>query len=389
VVEKEHIDRIENIGPAVVTRFIKEERARGITSGNFVGHLSTFFKCKQVEEQIKFNPVIPYVHSQRGNPAEARPYNETELAAISKVVEDSDDTVLKLAFAFGLECGLRIGEVCNIRLSDIDRKSETVYIRLPTKNKRTRTVPFHDKVKKYLEVWLAERNPQCTHDHLLHGNLLGRFNTGTLDGRFKRFFLAASGPTKEFKFHRCRHSWATRLTNYGMELSVLKELGGWVSWNSMQRYVRVLPATVERQYQEANAKIEETQESGEEVVMSLADFAHLGDVPGWKHHIGNGHAQQRQGHLKYLDTDCGIAHDDSIVRWRHEFQWKHIFGVDTDGEQSQLLHDIVVISEPVSIWFLSHLHCNCVLHNRHRNSDVQGRKHYHRNGHRDQRNSDV
>jgi integrase len=119
-------------------------------------HLSTFFATMIAEERYdRANPVVSRIHSQRGAPAEARPYKDNDLAAIWECVVDSDRSELMLAFSIGEECGLRIGEVCNIRLSDIDQQAQTIYVRLPTKNKKPRTVPYHEKVKKYLAQWLA------------------------------------------------------------------------------------------------------------------------------------------------------------------------------------------------------------------------------------------
>jgi hypothetical protein len=61
--------------------------------------------------------------------------------------------------------------------------------------------------------------------------------------------------------------------NNGMELAVLKVLGGWEKWNSMQRYIRVLDSTIRSQYEASYAKLQEKMESGEEEIISLVDFA--------------------------------------------------------------------------------------------------------------------
>lgn len=272
--ENERISDIEQIGPSVVTRFIAHERERGLTGRNFVGHLSTFFGWLIGEERLKRpNPVIPRIHNQRGAPAEARPYSERDLLTVWECVERIGRLELMLAFAIGEECGLRIGEVSNIRLCDIDAAAQTIFVRLPTKNMRTRKVPFHDKVEKYLKLWLAKRDPRCEHDHLLHNNALTRFKGNRLDAWFKRHLRNEPDPSGSFNFHRLRHTWATRLMNNGMELAVLKELGGWEKWNSMQRYIKVLPATVRSQYEASYARLQEKAEYGEDEEISLLDFA--------------------------------------------------------------------------------------------------------------------
>jgi integrase len=273
-VQVEEISKLEDIRPAVITRFIAMEHKRGMTSRSSVGHLSTLFNSLIAEERYhRVNPVVSRIHSQRGAPAEARPYGDQDLLTVWECVKQSGKLELMLAFAIGEECGLRIGEVSNIRLSDIDTAAQTIFVRLPTKNKHTRTVPFHGKVKKHLELWLAERDPRCEHDHLLHNNALTRFNGSKLDAWFKKCLGNEPDPAGSFNFHRLRHSWATRLMNNGMELAVLKELGGWEKWNSMQRYIKVLPSTVRSQYEASYARLQEKAESGDDEELSLVDFA--------------------------------------------------------------------------------------------------------------------
>jgi integrase len=269
---------LDDVRSSAITKFIAVERERGLTSRNFVGHLSTFFGWLIAEERYdRANPVVPRIHNQRCAPAEARPYNDRDLETIWNRVEASGKPELMLAFAIGEECGLRVGEVANIRLSDVDERAQTIFVRLPTKNMRTRTVPYHGKVKKYLNLWLAKRDPQCADDHLLYNNAFHCFNGNQLDARFKQLLSKEPDPAGSFHFHRLRHTWATRLMNNGMELAVLKELGGWEKWNSMQRYIKVLENTVRHQYEAAYTKLQEQLESGGDEAMSLMDFVLMED----------------------------------------------------------------------------------------------------------------
>jgi integrase len=274
----EGIDRLEDIDRGVVTRFMAWERERGLTRGNYITRVKALFDWLDFEGRTTMrNPVMPRHHYEKNSPDQPRPYSDEDLASIWNLVEEGESVMLKLAFVIGKECGLRIGEVCNIRVSDVNREKQTIHVRLPTKNMRTRDVRYHDDVAKYLDLWLSAPRPLCGEDHLLCGEFGAVLNTNTLIAKFKKLLGEESSPADTFKFHRLRHTWATRLMNNGMELAVLKELGGWVSWNSMQRYIRVLPETVQRQYQEAYAKIQLKQESDPEETMSLLDFALMDD----------------------------------------------------------------------------------------------------------------
>lgn len=275
-VVSEGITQLNQIKPSTITCFLAAERKRGVTACNVAGTLATFFRTQEYEEHIERNPVIPRLHS--GAPVYSRqPYNEKEMTMLWQAVLESEDLPLILAFAIGEESGLRIGEACNIRLSDIDLDSQKIFVRLPTKNKRTRSVPFHDKVKKYLGLWLQKRDPSCTHDNLLHTVMLARHNTGSLGEYFRKVMAKKPGP--HFLFHRLRHTWATRLVNNDMEVAVLQELGGWVSLKSVEWYAKIRPETVDRQYAASYAKLKqhEKEQESEEESLSLLDFAMIDD----------------------------------------------------------------------------------------------------------------
>ena len=275
----EGITRIEDVRPSMITKWIKHERDRGITRGSFIGHISTFFGWLIVEEIADMsNPVIPRRHNQSSRPTAPRPYSAEEITRLWDLLIEHGDLVLLVAFAIGNESGLRVSEVANIRIDDVDLDRQKIFVRLPTKNMKTRTVPFREKVAKYITLWLAQRNPKCIHDHLIHGDRMGRYTGNDLNQRFRRFFSSHPEAARIFKFHRCRHTWATNLLNNGMNLAVLQKLGGWTNLNSLQRYIQILPETIRREYESACKKIEESPRPEPEESMSLLEFAALEEV---------------------------------------------------------------------------------------------------------------
>jgi site-specific recombinase XerD len=274
VSQKEKLARLDEVRPSVVSRFLSSERTRGMKSRASISHIATFFRWLLLEERVDMsNPVVPRLHNLHTSKAEPRPYAEWEIDTLWEHLTHSKDLMLMLAFSIGLECGLRVGEVANIRLADIDREKQTIFVRLPTKNKQTRTVPYHDGVARQVDQWLKVRDSKCQHDHLLHSKLLKPLNSGRLCILFRNLLNAKPSPGNDFSFHRLRHSWATRLMNNGLELAVLKELGGWVSWSSIQRYIKVLDVTIQSQYQASYAKLQQRIAVKTATPISLMEFA--------------------------------------------------------------------------------------------------------------------
>jgi hypothetical protein len=63
IVQNQRIQDLDQIRPSTITRFIELERDRGLTSMNFIGHISSFFVWLiSLELYDRGNPVIARLH---------------------------------------------------------------------------------------------------------------------------------------------------------------------------------------------------------------------------------------------------------------------------------------------------------------------------------------
>ena len=66
VVQEQGIKDLDQIRPSTITRFIESERGRGLTSINFIGHISSFFVWLiSLELYDRGNPVIARLHRSK------------------------------------------------------------------------------------------------------------------------------------------------------------------------------------------------------------------------------------------------------------------------------------------------------------------------------------
>jgi len=269
------ITDLRAVKPKTITAFIRHEHARGVTAENNIGHVSTFFHWLEAEERVDRSPVIPSIHKATKSLCIPRPLTDAELDCYWELLDKDDCLQLKVALALGEESGLRIGEVANLRLGDVDLNKLIVHVRTPNKNDTPRDVPCSSKTVLYVREWLLKRDPSCPTDHLIHSMVIGPYTSSTLNRVFQSRLKIRNGGPVPFSFHRCRHTWASRLINAGIEPAVLMELGGWQSWEAMKHYVKVLQTTIDRSYREAVDNIRKQKEEGVEQVFSLADFANI------------------------------------------------------------------------------------------------------------------
>jgi len=126
--------------------------------------------------------------------------------------------------AFFTESGLRLSELTNIRLEDIDWESRTV--RVMGKGRKEAYAPFGELTERHLKAWLAEYQP--------NGNIWGMNQWGIIS--MLRRLEATTGIT--CNPHKFRRTFACLLRKAGVDTMTIKDLGRWESLEMVQRYTR-------------------------------------------------------------------------------------------------------------------------------------------------------
>ncbi len=203
-------------------------------------------------------------HERRKLTPIARPYTEQELAEIWSLLEQRGTTVTRLVYAMGEESGLRIGEIADLTLADVDLAGRRLFIRSRTSWRTEPWVPYFEKTHAYLQIWLAERDASVGHDHLLHLPNGRPYNRGTLHNAIAKVICKTVGGCKvnedgldRWSFHRLRCTLAARLVSYGADAATVMSIGGWKSTHSMDALARIEYDVVDRRYREAMARAAE------------------------------------------------------------------------------------------------------------------------------------
>ncbi|MCL2455206.1 MAG: tyrosine recombinase XerC [Micrococcales bacterium] len=135
--------------------------------------------------------------------------------------------------------GVRIGELCNTDLDDLDLKELT--LRVTGKGDKVRVVPLGRPAGDALEAWLDHGWPRLVSDPGVTALFVGA-RGGRLDQRQARTAihrLAAEAGVHDIAPHALRHSAATHLLEGGSDLRSVQELLGHASLNTTQRYTHV------------------------------------------------------------------------------------------------------------------------------------------------------
>lgn len=137
-----------------------------------------------------------------------------------------------IALAYG--AGLRVSEVTNLKIQDLNFSEKTMHIR-QAKGAKDRISIIPETIIEELKNFAKKQQPS---NYLFPSNRGGKLTTRTLQKIFHTN-LEAAGITKNATFHSLRHSFATHLLEAGVNLRIIQELLGHQSIKTTQVYTRV------------------------------------------------------------------------------------------------------------------------------------------------------
>ncbi len=174
----------------------------------------------------------------------------SDILRLLSVIDHTRDRAMILTL---LRTGMRIGELLNLRVNDVDLTEWTVKIYQGAKNSVGRVVYLNDDACAALSMWLQNRNPRKS--YLFYGQRGPLCYTASRE-RFINYLKKAGLTEKGYTLHCLRHTYATDLLNAGMRLECLQQLLGHSKIEVTRIYARLSDATREKEYFRAMAKIE-------------------------------------------------------------------------------------------------------------------------------------
>jgi len=157
--------------------------------------------------------------------------SEEEVAAILKTITNIKHKALIMTIYSG---GLRISELINLRIKDID--SNRMQIRIEqSKGKKNRYTLLSKKTLLTLRKYFAEYKPK---EWLFEGENGGQYADSSIYSIFKKALVAAK-ITKKVTIHSLRHSFATHLLENGTDLRYIQNLLGHSSSKTTEIYTHI------------------------------------------------------------------------------------------------------------------------------------------------------
>jgi site-specific recombinase XerD len=239
--------RIQRIDIVEFINYVAAQKASAETRKRKLASIRGFLRfCK--DNQIIF-----------GNPAETieGPIREerdpaillkTEYKALLQVAGDNErDFAIVTLF---LQSGLRVSELVNLRLSDVDFESREITVR-QGKGRKDRVVPLVGQALEALKAYLAVREVSPEYDNVFLARNRTSMDQRTVRYRIQKYYKEA-GIRKKASVHTLRHTFATHQIHNGLKINQLKDVLGHKKMETTYKYVH-LDRTNLRREMEAGA----------------------------------------------------------------------------------------------------------------------------------------
>lgn len=157
---------------------------------------------------------------------------------IALLLEKCDNPKHRAMFALAYGSGLRVSEICTLRVQDIDSKQMRVFVRSSKGNKDRYTILSQQGLEFLRDYWRSFR-PKHPEGLLFPGwRNLTSITERAINDALKKW-LGVAGISRNVSMHSLRHAFATHLLEDGADIFTIKELLGHSSISSTTVYLHL------------------------------------------------------------------------------------------------------------------------------------------------------
>mgnify|MGYP004568771789 CR=1 FL=1 len=232
------VEDIHSIDRTTINSYVRTLRERKLAPTSVIRKIASlrgFFKWATSVGVLEKNPAATLEQPKT-------PQRLPKVVSVKEIEEmlHNNLTPLELVMMELLySCGLRVSELVNLKVNDIDLSSK--YVRCFGKGSKERIIPIGDKAKKTVKEYLPTRELTLKKYNLNTKNLLIRENGSMVTRQEVYNFIHAQGKLihKNISPHTLRHSFATHLLENGADLRVVQELLGHSDVSTTQLYTHI------------------------------------------------------------------------------------------------------------------------------------------------------
>jgi integrase/recombinase XerD len=151
--------------------------------------------------------------------------SEQIIKSLSKIENIKHKSILTLCFSVGL----RVSELVNLKIEDIDSSRMIIHIK-NAKGRKDRVVPLSKAVLELLRIYYKELRPV---EYLFNGQTTNKYSIGSCQKIYKKYIDSSTS------IHCLRHSCFTNLLENDTNLRTIQSIAGHNSSKTTEIYTHV------------------------------------------------------------------------------------------------------------------------------------------------------
>lgn len=157
---------------------------------------------------------------------------------INSVQNIKHRTIIMLLYS----TGMRVSEICNLKISDIDSKQMRIKV-VQGKGAKDRYTILSQQVLLELRAYYIIYKPVM---YLFNGSKPGKpISIRNIEHLVQKTLIQLGLKSKHYTVHTIRHSFATHLVDNGTDLHTVKELLGHTTLQTTMRYMHLSSKRIE------------------------------------------------------------------------------------------------------------------------------------------------
>ena len=247
------IDEINEISFQIIRTWIASLLEKGINPRSVnrkISTLKTYFKFLIREGELIENPMIKVVapKSKKRLPIFIE---EDQIKSLLNEVQFESGFIgqrNKLIIELFYVTGIRLSELINIKISDVDFSNQS--IKVLGKRKKERIIPLSSNMINSLDNFIKNNHK----NHFLFTNLDGVKLYTKLVYRVVNKYIAKISSVNKKSPHILRHTFATHMLNNGADINAIKELLGHANLSATQVYTHNTIEKLKTVYKQAHPR---------------------------------------------------------------------------------------------------------------------------------------
>ncbi|MFA5603461.1 MAG: site-specific tyrosine recombinase XerD [Bacilli bacterium] len=251
---QDHALKLENIKDKHIKEYLKSLTSEKISNKSISRHISSlksFYKFLLIEKIISNNPMeyieAPKIPKTIPSILSIEEINQLLNIELKDIYSYRDKAMIELMYA----TGLRVSELINLKLNDVDLHSNV--LKTMGKGSKERIVPIGEYATSIIIEYIHNSRPKFLKNKTSEYLFVTKNGTNMSRNHFFRILQRIAqkkGIRTHFSPHTLRHSFATHLLNNGADLRVIQELLGHSDISTTEIYTHVSNDALKKNYME-------------------------------------------------------------------------------------------------------------------------------------------